>query len=306
MPVRFKGRCFFCDGAGPLTDEHIISRTVREQFPLSTGVRRVFGDHTSREYPQLIVVLKDAVCDTCNNRWMSQLETSFVHLLGRQLTDRSAAVILDLAQQELVATWAAKVALLLCAYIDATRNEMYIPIADLRWLAEHSSPPALTRVWLGALETKNKLMHFAEGIPMGRNPPGKFGFAAIVTFSIGSLLFQVSVRDPELSEEERAARPPGPLIPLDPPPYFQQGLVRIWPWQGHRSVRWPPPKVFRADAALALSRYMMTLQPVLAHSQNLTPSPGVEPGAAMDPSVQQMVAKVFKPPPLPPVPPELL
>lgn len=280
LPPRFQGSCFFCGGPGPLTDEHIVSETVRDQIPLASGVRRIWGPHVSREHENLYVVLKDAVCEACNGGWMSGLETGFVAILGRQLTDLTTTIDLTADQQELIARWAVKVALLLCAYDEATTHEMFIPIDDLRWLAEHTTPPDLARVWMGALETENRLAHYSFTMPLGHGTPRR-GFAAIVTFSIGNLLFHVVARDPVLSEEERAAGPP--LRPLDPPPNFYPGLIRIWPVEGTPTRRWPPTQVFQIADMNALSHcYYLVGPPV--------------PVASQDPSnLSQEFAKVVTP-----------
>jgi len=231
-----------CGGPGPLTDEHVISKTVRRQMPLLSGVTRTFAGHTSRPQNVLHIVLRRAVCPNCNGGWMHQLEDDFVALVGPKIA-RPEEMVLDPAQQERVATWAIKTALLLEVWTCAQGRGSYVPVDNLRWLASHQSPPAFAQVWMAGVDSRLKRLAWSQSgflaIATGER------VACLATFTVGHLGFQVFARDIEDPNHPGTARS---LAPIDPPQEIRDATVCIWPTV--ERALWPPGKTILGLEAL--------------------------------------------------------
>jgi len=208
-------------------------------MPPMTDIQAVSGaTPIGRPSNVIHVVLRNAVCARCNNRWMSDLEKSFVNTLGTQLSTPKARR-LDPSQQERIARWAVKTALLMTLWTSvqsptATQFGYYVPDADLRWFPNNTTPPPRTRVWIGAVhDPGHRAAHLqSAALSVEMTKP----IAYFVTLSLGYLLFQVfgtqftDMKDPSTGRESPA---------IDPPPPLNQALTNIWPGNGHDSV-WPP------------------------------------------------------------------
>lgn len=140
-----------CDGPGPLTDEHVISKTVRKQVPAIGKIRQVFAGQIGRQMNVVHMVLTRAVCETCNGGWMRELEDDLVLNLGPQMSS-ARYVCLNPLQQERTATWAVKTALLFETYASIKNIGAYVPTDNLCWLAEHHSPPPGCSVRLATVD----------------------------------------------------------------------------------------------------------------------------------------------------------
>lgn len=248
LPQGFKGSCVMCGGRGPLTDEHAISRTVRAQLPLLTKVVETFAGQSKSPVNVVHAVIDNCVCGPCNNEWMSKLETDFVRIMGSHIANPKITMF-DPSEQERVATWAIKTALLLEIYVTALGQGAYVPTDNLRWLAEHNSPPPGSRVWLAGVESQMKRAAWAQagGLAIGS---GEF-VAYLATFSIGCVGFQVFGRNVVDSKTGDFARD---LSPLNPPEKLQQALVEFWPGNGDNAC-WPPSALINVDALPAVAAW---------------------------------------------------
>lgn len=215
-----------CGSTEDLTDEHVISRTVRKQLANNALVIRHYDGRESAK--QVIhVVLDDAVCGNCNNSWMRELEDDFVSLLGPQIR-AEGAVVLDPAQCERVATWAVKTALLLDVHhAGLGRARAGAPENNLRWLAEYKSPLPRCEVWMGAYDHLSHPHH-----PHWSQPAVIYGdsgrpIAYTCPFTIGALIFYVVGEDLDVNIPDS----------LEPPAWFCRVFARVWPTA--ETVGWP-------------------------------------------------------------------
>ncbi len=262
----YQGRCLFCLSKRKLTDEDVISRAVRRLLPRVTSVQAVAGGTlVGKPSNVLHVVLKNAVCTRCNNRWMSGLENAFVRTLGTQLSS-PAKKTLDPSQQERVARWAAKTALLMTLWTGEQRPkgaaDHYVPDAHLRWLPTHATPPPGTRVWMGILNDPNERIVHHQSAWLAVEPTKPVAY--LVTFSLGYLLFQVFGT---LPVDDRGG---GTTLPiLDPPAPFDRALTNIWPGNGQDAV-WPTAMAIPAA----------TLNRVAQWPRQLIEQPPTTPAAA--------------------------
>jgi len=175
------------------------------------------------------------MADGCRN-----LQADFVALFGPYLAS-PACVRLNSREQERVATWAVKVALLLEIYTEALGHGAYVPVDNLRWLADHRDPPPGTCVWLTGLHTENQHVHWSLA---GSFPPDPGEHVAyLATFTICCLGVQIFGRDDAHTEEDG---PWWPVAPLDPAEPFAEASVRIWP-RVDVTVDWQPREVITRD-----------------------------------------------------------
>lgn len=250
----YRVRCLFCGdlptSQSPLQDEHVFPNGVRKRMPATKSVQAVMGGTPiGRRSTTLHVVLKEATCKRrCNGGWISRLDKALVRTLGTQLS-APAQRHLDPSQQERVATWAIKTALLLELYTGTQGPSGYAPTDNFRWLAEHVNPPPGARVWLSAIRDPGAMMahHVAAALCMEVGVP----VAYFVTFTLGYLVFQVYGGDISQPEDPTTVRP---LPVLNPPRALSQTLTNIWPGNGQEAL-WPPRRPIEARALPVLSSW---------------------------------------------------
>jgi hypothetical protein len=114
LPPR-SGHCPFCATTEDMTDEDIWGRWISKHLRKRFGSFRFHTPEGYREYQRVPWVAP--VCRTCNNRWMSVLEkdvqpTLLPMILGPQPGVPSRRT-LSPSQQEMLATWAVKTALMI-------------------------------------------------------------------------------------------------------------------------------------------------------------------------------------------------
>lgn len=248
----YQGRCVFCLSKKTLTDEDVISRTIRRRMPPMVDVMTVAGSTFVGGPTNVIhVVLTKAVCKRCNNVWMSGLEKSFVKTLGAQLRVPQSKT-LDPSQQERIARWAVKTAILMTLWTaeqapTATRFGYFVPDAHLRWLPTHTTPPPGTRVWIGAVNDPSTRVAHHQSAALGIEPTKPIAYFA--TMSLGHFLFQVFGT---LPVKDLASRREFPI--MDPPPPLDGALTSLWPGNGEDAV-WPPPRAVPAATLDQISQW---------------------------------------------------
>jgi hypothetical protein len=105
--------CIFCGQCRAGSDEHVISRWVRERLqvasPVTTLVQPSGEQHVD---PFWTIKLRGTVCKDCNNGWMHVLEDMVSPFLGAMLV-HDCSVDLDAERQRDLARWAVMKVLLL-------------------------------------------------------------------------------------------------------------------------------------------------------------------------------------------------
>jgi hypothetical protein len=239
-----------CGSADNLTDEHIISKTVRGQVPGVRQVWRTYLGRRSRAHQTLNVVLADAVCCKCNGGWMKSLEDDFVEFIGPQIR-AEGRLALNPSACERVATWAVKTGLLLEIYHAALGlDNTFAPENNRRWLAEHVSPPPRSEVWIGQYDFRKGHLHWSQpGSLLAEVTGGPIVPVAYTSpFSIGFLVFYVFGHDLSITG-------PGDFASLNPPEWFREAFVKLWPRSDDLAF-WPPYKRFDSDALVGLQSWI--------------------------------------------------
>ena len=219
-----------CRGAGPLIDEHVISKTVRKQLPSTARITGTFAGR-SKTRGVLYCVIRKSVCHTCNRGWMRELEDYVVETIGPEIGSADR-IRLDPLACERLATWAIKTGLLLEFSTSLHGNGAYVPTDNLRWLARHRTPPPRSKVWIAGIEYGRRYS-WSQG--MSLNGPSGNGVGVVTTFSVGSFGFQVLALNEEDGDDVELLRT---LAAIEPPQYVPNPTEEIWPGDA-TEIAWP-------------------------------------------------------------------
>jgi hypothetical protein len=222
--------------------EDVIPKWVRYALePTSPVTIRAESTGASARTQHLVVVLRDSVCEECNNGWMHDLEEQVKPFVKPMLTHQDS-VDLDATRQRDLARWAV-MKVLLMEHVMRQQNPRlrttlgYEPSGpELAWLMTEADPPPRSRVWVGAFDaagtqaisTQTRLL--MSPLPDGADPLP----AHMTTLTIGCMLLQVFTTD--FVPADAHSLPP---YTADPPEPYSQALTRIWPTD-QATVHWPP------------------------------------------------------------------
>src|SRR5216683_8132332 len=147
MPAALPRRCIFCGGS-PLTLEHAWPRWL-----VGLIFRGVTGQELSVENSDIPTRVWRSrnpsftvkrTCATCNNGWMSRLESVVQPLITPMVLGRPRN--LTDPDQAAVSLWTVKTAALL-QFTDP-RRQAYVPSGHLTTLYRRQRAPAQDRIWL--------------------------------------------------------------------------------------------------------------------------------------------------------------
>lgn len=180
-----QSQCLFCNRQAG-SREHLWAAWIHKRIPRRQPIRIAFADRpvTISNNPEITV---KTVCGTCNNGWMSSLETTCIPLIGSLMQDIAAP--LDPSQQSLLSTWALKTAMVLDSTNTRARSVFY-ERSECEKLRLSSTIPDRTRVWIGR-STLNGL--HADGTDVAiQTPDGtKIAIGNATTLIVGHLALQV-------------------------------------------------------------------------------------------------------------------
>lgn len=177
------------------------------------AVREAFGAHQVR-----------AVCRSCNQGWMNQVETEARPALTPMLTGHKTHI--SAVDSHIVAIWAVKTAMV--AEVTDPGTAGYHD-ADHVWLRERREPPVGTEVWAASQETNDEWSLRYQHVGFLVAPPDRIDDpcnAQMTTLGLGNLVLAV-IHAP-------AGSPPRP--PLES---LRGAAVKLWP--DPHPVSWPPP-----------------------------------------------------------------
>jgi hypothetical protein len=229
--------CLFCDQKVKNTREHAWPNWTANVLGTLYSVEVEFGDGTRRQWASAPLRVK-RVCRNCNEGWMSDLESKNRPLLGGMMSDLS--VRLNRADQQIVAAWCVKTAMVLEATSRTT--SFFYTNEDRARLRQELLIPYDTLIWLGRQHRSD--YSYAQGRRLERSSPSPIlreGY--VTTLAAGRLVMQVmSVH----RQPEHRGR-----IVLDPVPgpWGNTGLLQIWPTDSP-SIRWPPRWSFANEPEL--------------------------------------------------------
>ena len=162
--------CFFCGHTErPLTEEHVwpvwVSKLLRGKYGSDYFVHiRSTGNETTGLWkaPVLKVTTK-CVCDKCNSAWLSEFENDVIKPIASPLILAEPIDIIKPADQEKLAAWAYKMALLLEVTMpQEERASEFFTAAERLDFRETTFPNEHVRVFLAHFEYGQEPAHASQ------------------------------------------------------------------------------------------------------------------------------------------------
>lgn len=188
--------CIFCGRSERLSNEHVfpdwLSRIGLDLTPVHHAAGRILGAPRQWTAPPFTATVR-AVCGSCNNGWLSQLETAAKDVAVPLI--RGRATSLALGDHAILSAWALKTALVgTLVFSDQQRANGYgLPDAEYRLLyrwRDRVSPPPECYFWIGRYgDTTRPWSLWATPIAIdmpGADPDIPSGY--VITLIIGKLL----------------------------------------------------------------------------------------------------------------------
>ena len=186
-----------------------------------------------------------SVCNQCNNGWMSELEGRNRPLIGCLMQDFSMP--LDASQQESLALWTVKTAMVLDSINKRDRSSFY-ERADCENLRQHLTIPPKTTVWAGRYY-RSGLAAFGTDLWLCLPDGPRGARACATTIIVGHLALQTltiyrlpGYEQTSLSADSKVGQWTGLLI-------------EVWPART-RPVDWPPPLTFTNSGGGSIATLM--------------------------------------------------
>lgn len=243
--------CVFCgDPNRVVTAEHIfaewVDRAVDQLFPGAPTTpslsELVDADRTVRPYVSLPLEQKVRYfCGSCNNGWMSALESKVAPILGPMVAEEKWTN-LRLPAQRLIATWAVKTAFVIHYLHPRTRriphsqyHRFYVEQQPLKsqmvWLGrrdsllDHTGRPLVAGSRVQEIGTVDRASHIPEEHIARQVAAGERVYR--ITFTLGHVVFVVF------------GHSFSGTIEVGLSPELSRMVVCIWPLR--RRTTWPPP-----------------------------------------------------------------
>jgi hypothetical protein len=185
-------QCAFCPSTN-LTQEHVWGNWVNGVIPKTTfTTRRKTSQEGDFTQWQTIGINQTAriVCESCNNHWMSDLETEEAKPAMSDMIRYGGAVSLLSRGMASITAWAFKMTVI-ANFVGLLKNEPYFSNSERYRFATTLKVPSGVQMWLFALNTPGRVTGKFNSL-VGRYRSMRFGFELyIATFAIGYLGVQV-------------------------------------------------------------------------------------------------------------------
>jgi hypothetical protein len=280
---RRRGTCIFCGQLGLLTREDAtprwLSGYLRQHLPPQPSWEAVEmkfdsrGHHSERLRPADSASLHKvmAVCASCNNGWMSRLETKASTFLKPLIIGQP--LVLKPAALTTLATWATKTALVY-EFVQSAKNGTTASGADRESFSTRQEPFPTSRIWMAQYAGTRGTVVIARStlflydLDDRSSVPEAHGLMTVLVF--GRLALRVALVRDEPRYPTRFALTERPTTPS------------IWPEP--EALTWPPSQPLD-DAGL--NEFMSLAVPrtgpgafSVADSRLTRPSPSADPSPA--------------------------
>lgn len=266
------GRCIFC-GRGGLSKEHVLPDWLQELFPRSSTDTHTVGSFDWIRIPEHVMPIQNTerrqgqagtrkvrvVCRaTCNNGWLSRMETATKPLLLDLVQGYSRT--LTVADQKLLATWIAKTAMV-AEFVK--KDQVTVGQATRDRFYANPEPPAHWNIWIafysGTEWLAGNIFHHGVGMympPLEMMPGVKNTHYTVIT--LGRLMCICTGCEDERQEIKLDAR-------------MDQAVRQLWPAIG-RDIAWPPERSIDDQGAQqvtgAFGKWMGTVVPTLRSARS--------------------------------------
>jgi len=220
--------CIFCDNPAN-SKEDLFPRWILKRVKTGVPLYRQLGD-APPELTEDQEVRIPCVCQSCNNGWMSKMETTVQKFAGPMIED--FYLPLDRQYQQNLSEWAVKFAMVNDA-VDT--HQRFFTEAESHTFKKTRRIPASTLVFAARFTGRSLDSHGADFTLIDPESKKLLVRGHSYTVLMGHLVLQVLGwhREPEYKNKEiRFAVAPGP---------WNQLAIQIWPFKV-RSLDWPPPK----------------------------------------------------------------
>lgn len=238
--------CMFCgERAASLEDAWPLWLMKRFQGQVGTSIEAERGGQALGTWQTVNPGIKvKHVCASCNNGWMSRLESQAESVVEPLLEEAPQAF--DLRARSVLAGWAVKTAMVLEAVREGQRR--FYSDDERRQMRVDQTPPERTSVWLakvvehsGAYSAASEL----RGSALGSDDPIR---AFVTTLAFGSLAIQV------VSTRLPAAIPPAMKLTTQARAGpWDLATARLWPTDLD-VVAWPPSVGLAGESGLEALR----------------------------------------------------
>ena len=223
-------QCLFCTNSVN-SKEHVWSDWILEDLKLATSVRITVGKKPSVWIDKPEIKIK-CVCKTCNNEWMSDLETSNKPAIRAMMNDDSC--YLTEKDQHRIALWAVMKAMVVDT-VNRDRKCFYSTLERTQLRTPTSVIPVGTLVWLGRFTVK--AFHAGGADVWGQIDEIPKAFqCCVTTIVVGHLVCQI------LSAHVLQSLPYQKIGVGCKYGAWDVNLLDIWPING--PLQWPPELSF--------------------------------------------------------------
>jgi len=228
--------CIFCGGT-PISREHVWADWMRPYLPRGQGTQLIqegrFDDRSLTVRHGPLHVKGDArsqklkvVCETCNNRWMSDLQNSAKPVLLPLLTRKHGAIARD--ERRLLAQWAT-----MFTFVYSTSAPEYTTLKDSqrRAFMADKAPPQHWLYWCAPFDgLSSPIIHCGiadsknVGPMSGSDGKGDIPVAHVTFCGAGGICFAIFGTNVEGGFQ--------PLAQIVTMAVTQAGFVQLWPSDG--------------------------------------------------------------------------
>jgi len=221
-------QCLFCSSQAN-SREDLFPRWILARVETREVLSRRIGD-AKADLTEEQEVRIPCVCNTCNNGWMSRLETKCKPIIGNLLEDIS--ISLDSDYQKALAEWALKGAIIIDAEGTKTR---FFRKDECENFKKTRAIPNGTGIWVGRFIGRS--LSAINGGGTLKSEDGEFLVQYhVFTVLVGHLAMQVLSIHEEPDQIKNVQ-----LAPVEG--RWEELLIQIWP-KVKKNVIWPSPLSF--------------------------------------------------------------
>jgi len=221
--------CIFCDNPAD-SKEDLFPRWILRQVQTRHPMYRQMGDAPA-EITEDQEVRIPCVCQTCNNTWMSKMETTVKKFMGPMIED--VALPLDRQYQQNLAEWAVKCTMCNDA-VDVDVHPRFFTEVECRAFKQKRTIPDRTLVFAARFTGRSL---DSNGVDFTLIEPGTATLLVrghVYKVMVGHVVLQMLSWRPEPQHKDKIIR----IRAADGP--WDKLTFQIWPIE-KRSVNWPPP-----------------------------------------------------------------
>jgi hypothetical protein len=183
------------------------------------------GPTEVRENPELKL---PCACESCNNRWMSRMETTCRKFMGPMIAD--FAISLDRQYQQNLSEWTVKTAMCL----DTVHGFHFFTEEERHGFKKNRKPPENIQIWAAHFRGYALDVNGTD-FTLSDNAGQLLVRAQVFTILLGRLILQALTWRNEPDVVDKGVR----FIPNRGD--WSRRTIQIWPASA-KAIMWPPPK----------------------------------------------------------------